>query len=109
MPAELQAFFGAMQLVVIRFQEPELLPYEDHSGWQGTWNEDEERLAHTPPGYWSSLVNISMIKRVLQDEMPPDIRLRFLEVLNKLVRGHLTLEAMQAVAPACNTGDEDAG
>jgi hypothetical protein len=87
---------------VIRFQEPELLPYEDHSAWQATWNEDEERLAYTPPGYWSSLVNISMIKRVLQDELPPNLRLRFLEILNKLVHGHLTLEAMQAVSPACD-------
>jgi hypothetical protein len=88
---------------VIRFQKPELQPYEDHSQWQSTWNDDEQWLAHTPPGYWDNLVDISLVKRVLQDELTPALRLRFLEVLNKFVRGHLTLEAMQAVAPACNT------
>jgi hypothetical protein len=88
---------------MIRLQEPQLLPYEDHSAWQSTWNDDEQRLAHAPSGYWDSLVDISLIKRELQDEtMPPGLRLRFLEILNKLVRGHLTLEAMQCVAPACD-------
>jgi hypothetical protein len=89
--------------MTIRFQEPQLQPYEDHSAWQSTWNADEELLAHAT-GYLDNLVDISLIKRVLQDEtMPPGLRLRFLEILNKLVHGHLTLEAMQAVAPACDT------
>jgi hypothetical protein len=88
---------------MIRHQEPELLPYKDHSAWQATWNDNERMLADTPPGYWHSLVDISQIKRMLQDEMPPDLRLRFLELLNKSVRDHLTLEAMQAVDPACDT------
>ena len=87
---------------MIRLQDPELQPTEDHSRWQRTWNDDEQMLAHTPSGYWYDLVNISMIKRLLQGEMPPDYRLSFLEFLNKLVHGHLTLEAMQAVAPACD-------
>jgi hypothetical protein len=88
---------------MIRFQKPELQPTDDHAAWQSTWNDDEHSLAHTPPGYWDTLVDISLIKRVLQDEMTPGLRLRFLEVLNKLVHGHLTLEAMQVVEPACNT------
>jgi hypothetical protein len=87
---------------MIRLQEPELQPTEDHSAWQQTWNDDEQMLAITPVGYWYNLVNISMIKRLLQDPMPPDYRLSFLEFLHKLVHGHLTLEAMQAVAPACD-------
>ena len=88
---------------MIRLQEPKLLPYEDHSAWQATWNEDEWLLAHTPSGYWHSLVNISWVKRLLQDEMPPDLRLRFLQVLDKTVRDHLTVEAMRRVEPACDT------
>jgi hypothetical protein len=43
------------------------------------------------------------VKRVLLDEMEPQMRLRFLEILDKMVRGHLTEEAMQRVEPACDT------
>ena len=53
---------------MIRLQEPELQPTDDRSAWQATWNEDERLLAHTPPGYWHSLVSISQVKRILQDE-----------------------------------------
>jgi hypothetical protein len=88
---------------MIRLQEPELLPYEDHSAWQATWNEDERLLAYTPCGYQHDLVVISQVKRILLDEMPPDLRLRFLEVLHKMVHGILTVEAMQRVEPACDT------
>ena len=48
------------------------------------------------------LVNISQVKRVLLDEMTPDLRLRFLEILDKMVHGHLSVEAMQRVEPACD-------
>jgi hypothetical protein len=89
---------------MIKMQEPELKPYEDHSAWQAGWNEDEAMLAGTPPGYWFDLVNISRVKRVLQEKMLTELRLRFLEYLNsKSVHGHLNLEAMQAVKPACDT------
>jgi hypothetical protein len=88
---------------MIRLQEPELRSTEDHSAWQATWNDDERLLAHCPPGYWYSLVNIAMVKRVLQGEMPPDLRLRFLEILHKQVHDNLTVEAMQRVEPACGT------
>jgi hypothetical protein len=88
---------------LIRLQEPELRPAEDHSAWQATWNDDEQLLAHTPPGYWYDLVNIAQVKRLLLGEMPPDLRLRFLEALDKMVRDHLTVEAMQRVEPACDT------
>jgi hypothetical protein len=49
------------------------------------------------------LVNISQVKRVLLDEMTPDLRLRFIESLDKMVHGHLSVEAMQRVEPACDT------
>ena len=88
---------------MIRLQEPELLPYEDHSAWQATWSEEEELLAHTPPGYWHSLVIISQVKRALQWNLPVEVRLRFLEFLNDQVDIQLTLEAMQRVQPACDT------
>jgi hypothetical protein len=88
---------------MIRFQQPELQPTDNHAAWQASWSDDEERLAHAL-GYADSLIDISLIKRVLQDEtMPPGLRLRFLVVLNKLVRGHLTLQAMQCVTPADDT------
>ena len=35
--------------------------------------------------------------------MPPDLRLGFLESLDKTVHGILTVEAMQRVEPACDT------
>jgi hypothetical protein len=89
--------------MIIRLKEPELRPTEDHSAWQATWNDDEHLLAHTPPGYWYDLVNISLVKRVLLDEMTPDLRLRFLEILDKTVHGIFTVEAMQRVEPACDT------
>jgi hypothetical protein len=88
---------------MIRLQDPELLPYEDHSVWQASWNDDERLLASAPCGYRFDLVRISQIKRLLQGEMPPDIRVRFLECLHNLVHDHLPLEAMQTVAPACDT------
>jgi hypothetical protein len=88
---------------MIRLQEPEISPCADHSAWQATWNEDERLLAHTPPGYWVDLINVAMAKRLLQEEMPVDLRLSFLERLHEIVHGGLTLEAMQRVAPACDT------
>ncbi len=88
---------------MIRLQEPELMPTADHSAWQATWNDDERLLADTPSGYWHSLVVVSQVKRVLLGELPPDLRLRFLEILHKQVHDHLTVEAMQRVEPACDT------
>jgi hypothetical protein len=43
------------------------------------------------------------VKRVLLDEMTPDLLLRFLEILHSQVHGNLTVEAMQRVEPACDT------
>ena len=57
------------------------MPTADHSAWQATWNDDERLLADTPSGYWHSLVVVSQVKRVLLGELPPDLRLRFLEIL----------------------------
>lgn len=88
---------------MIRLQEPELKPTEDHAAWQATWTNDEELVAHTPPGYWVSLVIISQVKRLLQDDMPVDLRLRFLEILNGFVDITLATEALQRVEPACYT------
>jgi hypothetical protein len=85
---------------MIRHQEPEL---EDYPAWQKSWNEDERLLASTPSGYWFDLANIARVKRLLQLDMDPDLRVRFLETLNNQVRGILTLEAMQRVEPACDT------
>jgi hypothetical protein len=76
---------------------------EDNSAWQAGWTDDERLLAHTPPGYWVSLVEIAQIKRILLGEMPADLRLRFLEQLHKRVYGMITAEAMQRVQPACDT------
>jgi hypothetical protein len=88
---------------MIRLREPDLLPYEDHSAWQATWNDEEATLACCPPGYWQTLVRISQVKRVLLLEMPAYLRLRFLKILNRMVHDHLSLEAMQIVTPACDT------
>jgi hypothetical protein len=87
---------------MIRLQEPELRPTEDQSAWQATWNDDEKLLAHTPPGYWISLIEIAQIKRTLLSEMPADLRLRFLNCLHERVHGPITLEAMQRIEPACD-------
>jgi hypothetical protein len=88
---------------MIRLQEPELKPYEDHSAWQASWNDNERLLAHCPPGYWYDFVLIAMIKRILQGNLEPEMRLRFLEQLHKRVHGNLSIEAMQRVEPACDT------
>jgi hypothetical protein len=88
---------------MIRQRKPELLSCEDHSAWQATWNDDERLLACCPPGYWQTLVRISQVKRILSLEMPADLRLRFLESLNKMVHDNLSLAAMQCVEPACDT------
>jgi hypothetical protein len=87
---------------MIRLQEPELKPYEDHSAWQASWNDDERLLAHCPPGYWYDFVLIAMIKRILQGNLEPEMRLQFLEQLHKRVHGNLSIEAMQRVEPACD-------
>jgi hypothetical protein len=88
---------------MIRHQEPELQPHEDHSAWQASWNEEERLLASTAPGFWFDLVNIARVKRLLELDMDADLRLRFLENLNNQVRTHLSIEAMQRVGPACDT------
>jgi hypothetical protein len=88
---------------MIRLQEPELSPLEDHSAWQAAWTDDERLLAHCAPGYWQDLIEIAQIKRLLLDEMSPDLRLRFLQTMNDRVHGCLAVEAMQCVEPACNT------
>jgi hypothetical protein len=87
---------------MIRLQEPELKPSDDRSAWQASWNDDERLLAHTPPGYWQTLVNMSQVKRLLLGEMDPHLRLRFLETLDKMVYGIITVEAMRRVEPACD-------
>ncbi|WP_157839467.1 hypothetical protein [Bradyrhizobium diazoefficiens] len=80
-------------------------PFEEarHLAWLEGLTADERILVHTPAGYWHDLVNIAMVKRLLKQEMPADLRLRFLEHLNAQVHSLLTLEAMQAVEPACDT------
>jgi hypothetical protein len=83
--------------------KPEFGRGEDRSDWQNNWTEDERMLAHTPPGYWVTLIEISQVKRILLGEMPADLRLRFLEQLNERVYGIITTEAMQRVEPACAT------
>jgi hypothetical protein len=88
---------------MIRLQEPELKLGDDYSAWQGSWNDDEQLLAHTPPGYRQDLIEIAQIKRLLLSEMPPDLRLRFLQTMNDRVHGILTVEAMQRIEPACDT------
>lgn len=87
---------------MIRLQETELSSLADHAAWQASWNDEEKLLAHIPPGYWIDLVEISRSKRLLQREMPVDLRLRFLEFLDQAVHGALTEEAMQRVDPACD-------
>jgi len=88
---------------MIRLQEPELKPTEDHSAWQASWNDDELMLAHLPPGYWQDLVEIAQIKRLLSDDMPPDLRLRFLKTMNDRAHGILTVEALRHIEAACDT------
>ena len=87
---------------MIRLQDPELKPSDDHSAWQADWTDDERLLACTAPGYWHDLIRIAQIKRLLLIEMPPDLRLGFLQTMNNRVDGTLTLEAMQRVEPACD-------
>jgi hypothetical protein len=87
---------------MIKLQDPELKPSDDHSAWQASWNDDERLLACTAPGYWHDLIRIAQIKRILLVEMPPDLRLGFLQTMNNKVNGILTLEAMQCVKPACD-------
>jgi hypothetical protein len=88
---------------MIRLQDPELKPSDDHSAWQESWNDDERLLACTAQGCWHDLIRIAQIKRLLLVEMPPEMRLRFLQTMNDRVHGMLTLEAMQCVKPACDT------
>jgi hypothetical protein len=88
---------------MIRLQEPELKPTEDHAAWQASWNDDERMLVHLPPGYWQDLVEIAQIKRLLSSEMPPDLRLRFLKTMNDRAHGILTVKALQCIEPACDT------
>jgi hypothetical protein len=87
---------------MIRLQEPELRPTDDHSTWQAGWSDDERMLAHIPVGYWRDVIEIAQIKCILLDEMPPDLRLRFLQTMNDRVHGILTVEAMQRIEPACD-------
>jgi dTDP-4-dehydrorhamnose 3,5-epimerase-like enzyme len=82
--------------VLIRLQEPEVRSTAYRSAWQATWNDDEELIVHMPPGYRHDLISISWANS-------PDLRLRFIEILHKLVHDKLTVEAMQRVEPVRDT------
>ena len=61
-----------------------------------------------PVGHKCTLVLASLTKRLLEDEMPANYRLQFLEHLEKMVRGSggLTEEMIAAVQPMCEQGYE---
>jgi hypothetical protein len=77
-------------------------PGETYSSWLGRLSPEEQWDAYLPCGYWYDLVVASQIKRLLQREMPADLRLRFLELLNRKASGLVTMEAIAAIQPACD-------
>jgi hypothetical protein len=82
-------------------------PEAEYDAWRAAWQDDDRILAHTPPGYWFDLVNISRVKMLLLQEMPDDLRLTFLEWLNeKIIHELLTPAVMMAVKPMCADGEK---
>jgi hypothetical protein len=57
-------------------------------------------IGDLPCGYQYDLVLVSQIKRLLQDDMPIDLRARLLELIAKRARGVITMEAVAAIQPA---------
>ena len=61
-----------------------------------------------PTGYKYTLVLISLVKRMLTEEMPASYRFNFLERLDRMPAGTtwLTADMIAAIEPVCDKGHE---
>jgi hypothetical protein len=82
-----------------------LSPEERHA-WIASLNEDETAVLHCSDGNRYTLVFVSLLKRLLADEMEPSYRFRFLSWLDKCGDNWLTPEKIAAVHPMCDDGHD---
>lgn len=63
-----------------------------------------------PPGYQYTVVIVSITKRMLADDIPPEWRLKFLERLDQMATDGndrwLTPQMVAAIEPMCDRGHE---
>ena len=67
---------------------------------------DDLLIAHTPLGRRWNMIAASLAKRVLQEDMPAGLRLRFLECLNAMIGLNFTAEMLAMIEPMCDTAFE---
>jgi hypothetical protein len=79
---------------------------DERSAWLASLNEDESAIVHTPDGHKYTLVFVSLVKRLLVDEMEPAYRLRFLEWLDKCADTWLRPDMVAVIEPMCADGYE---
>jgi hypothetical protein len=72
-----------------------------HCEWLDSMDADERLVVHFPPGCWSNLVMISLIKRwLMKDRMPAALQLRFLETMKQMADAPHLETAATVVEPA---------
>ena len=81
--------------------------YAEHCAWIDAMSPDEKLILYTAPGHRYTLVMISVTKRALVGEMPNELRLRFLEILDRISGFEfLSPEVVARIDPICDGGAE---
>jgi hypothetical protein len=79
---------------------------EERGAWLSSLDADQTLIAHCVPGHRYTLVFVSIVKRLLTQDMPAAYRLKFLEWLGKCGDTRFTPDAIGVVEPMCDQGDE---
>jgi hypothetical protein len=75
---------------------------EAHSAWLDALEGDEKEIVFAPVGWRYTLAMVATTKRALAGDMPPAMRLQFLQHLEKMAGAGITPEAIARVEPACD-------
>ncbi|EGP07539.1 hypothetical protein CSIRO_2778 [Bradyrhizobiaceae bacterium SG-6C] len=66
-----------------------------------------DEIIHVSRGYRWTAVYVSIVKRALQDNIPDEYRLAYLEWLDRChIDGQLNAAGIAAIQPMCDAGDE---
>jgi hypothetical protein len=79
---------------------------EESSAWLDSLSADDSLIVGCPVGKRYTLVFVSIVKRLLAQEMSPAYRLKFLEWLGKCGDTWLSPATIGIVEPMCDQGDE---
>jgi hypothetical protein len=81
--------------------------YAEHCAWLDSLVGDDYRIVHMPIGHLFSLALVSGFKRVLLTQQTTvRQRIKFLDGIAQCIYGCVTLEAVTAIEPCCETGEK---